>query len=409
MDLQARQFCKLINSILHSSQNITLNDEVDWTQLARLAKEHNLLPIFMEEAVKYPAYVSHPEYGKVMQETMHTVAKQVQRTHAFLELYRSFVENRLYPIVIKGLICRQLYGDLCDHRPSGDEDILIQLAEYDKAKEILINNGYVTEFEEETEAQLEQLQEISFISPETGLHIELHLNIMGRENDARTRMTDYFADVFDNYREVEIEGVVVRTMTHQTHLFYLILHAFKHFTGGGFGIRQMLDILLYQEKYGAEIDLNKLHEELVEFKADALWNDLIHIGNLYLGFELKAFQDPNCPEELLEDMFQCGTFGNKTQAEIAAARMTTIATGDYLKKESGNSFVILLRTIFPSRAFLMNQFPYLEEKPWLLPVEWVKRWGRFLKRSRKNENNLAVESMKISQRRMKLLKKYGVV
>lgn len=409
MDSLALQFCNLIKSILHPSKNITLNDEVDWTHLVGLAKEHNLLPIFLEEAVKYPAYVSRPEYVSEMQKTMQTVAMQVQHTHAFLKLYSSFVENGLHPIVMKGLICRQLYGDLCDHRPSGDEDILIRLTEYDKAKQILIANGYETDFVEETQAQLEQLQEISFRNPETGLHIELHLNIMGRENDARSRMTDCFADVFDNYREVEVDGVKVRTMTHQTHLFYLILHAFKHFTGGGFGIRQMLDILLYQEKYGAEIDLSKLHDELVEFKADVFWNDLIHIGNMFLGFELDVLQEPNCPEELLEDMLECGAFGNKTQAEIAAARMTTIATGDYLKKETGNSFTILFRTIFPSRAFLMNQFPYLEEKPWLLPVEWVKRWGRFLKRSRKNENNLAVESMKISQRRMKLMKKYGLV
>ena len=38
--------------------------------------------------------------------------------------------------MMKGLICRQLYGEYCDHRPSGDEDILIRKAEYKQVQQI---------------------------------------------------------------------------------------------------------------------------------------------------------------------------------------------------------------------------------------------------------------------------------
>ncbi len=409
MDYQTITFCKLIENVIHPNKENNLMDNVDWAYMIRLAKEHNLLPILMEEAVKHPLYVARPEYKKEMNEALASVASQTKRTISFLKLYQSFIDAELHPIVMKGLICRELYGKFCDHRPSGDEDLWVLPAEFWKAKDILTANGYMSEFESVTCAQLEQIQEITFTHPEEKLCIELHLNPMGRETDARSHMSDYFKGVFDKSREVEIKGVWIRTLSHQEHLLYLIFHAFRHFTGGGVGIRQMLDILLYQEQYGDEIDLIQLHERLKMFRCDAFWTDLIHLGNTYFGFKLPILQEPNCPQELFLDMIQCGTFGNKTKAERAASAATKLAVGNYLKKKKSNSIKMIWKALFPSKALLLNQFPYLEEKPWLVPVEWAKRWGRFIKRGRSNNGNLAIESVKISQRRMKLLKKYDLV
>lgn len=409
MDYQVEFFCELIKNIIQDNKEIYLQGEVDWPYLVQLAKEHNLLALFVEGASKHYSFISRPEYEKEMNESIAIVSAQVRRTSAFLKLYEAFVEVGLHPIVMKGLICRELYGTLGDHRPSGDEDILICPSEYEQAKSILTTNGYISEIEKESESQIERLQEVSFIHPKERLHIELHLNPMGRETEDRARMSDYFINVFENYREIEIQGVPVRTMNHQDHLTFLILHAFKHFTLGGFGIRQMLDILLYQRQFGEEIDYEQLDKTLYEFKASAFWNDMIHIGNLYLGFEFSAMREPNCPDELLDDMVQCGAFGNKSQAEVTAGRATMRASANYLNNKSSNMFVVVWRSIFPSKVYMLDQAPYLLKKRWLLPIAWVRRWGRFVQRSIGNDDNLVVESMKISQRRMKVLKKYDLV
>lgn len=409
MDFQIKKFCELVKNIIYPNEECQLQGEVDWSYLVQLAKEHNLLALFVEGASKHYSFISRPEYEKEMNESIAIVSAQVRRTSAFLKLYEAFVEADLHPIVMKGLICRELYGTLGDHRPSGDEDILIRPSEYEQAKSILIANGYISEIEKESESQIDRLQEVSFIHPKERLHIELHLNPMGRETEDRARMSDYFANVFENYREVEIQGVPVRTMNHQDHLTFLILHAFKHFTLGGFGIRQMLDILLYQQQYGEEIDFKQLDKTLCEFKASAFWSDMIHIGNQYLGFELTAMYEPNCPDELLDDMVQSGAFGNKSQAEITAGRATMRASANYLKNKSSNMFVVVWRSIFPSKVYMLDQAPYLLKKPWLLPFAWFRRWCRFVNRSKGANANLTVESMKISQRRMKVLKKYDLV
>ena len=409
MDFEKQFFCKLIKDLIHPNADENMQGDVDWSYLVQMSKEHNLLALFLEGASKYYSYISRPEYEQEMKQSLGVVASQVRRTTAFLQLYESFINAGIHPIVMKGLICRELYGNLADHRPSGDEDILIRPCEYEQAKRVLIENGYVSELNAEAEALIERLQEISFIHPKNRLHIELHLNPMGRENDNRARMSDCFVNVFEEYREVEIQDVLVRTMNHQDHLLFLILHAFKHFTLGGFGIRQLLDILLYQQQYGSEIDLESLNGTLQEFKAASFWADLISIGNTYFGFELKILQEPNCPEELLEDMIQCGAFGNKTQAEVAAGRATMRASSNFLKDKSSNMFVVIWCSIFPSRVYMLDQAPYLLKKPWLLPIAWIRRWGRFVGKSRNNDGNLATQSLKISQRRMKMLKKYDLV
>lgn len=58
---------------------------------------------------------------------------------------------------------------------------------------------------------------------------------------------------------------------------------------------------------------------------------------------------------------------------------------------------------------MINQNPEIIEKPWLLPVCWIRRWGRFLLHNKENGGGLAGESIRISQRRIDLLKKYGVI
>ena len=409
MNYKVEFFCALIENIIHHNKRNHYYGEMDWSYLVQLAKEHNLLALFVEGASKHYSFISRPEYEKEMNESIAIVSAQVRRTSVFLKLYRDFVAANLHPIVMKGLICRELYGTLSDHRPSGDEDILIRPSEYELAKRILIENGYVSEIEKETESQLNRLQEVSFIHPKERLHIELHLNTMGRETEDRARMSDHFINVFENYREVDIQGVPVRTMNYQDHLTFLILHAFKHFTLGGFGIRQMLDILLYQQQFGNEIDFIQLEQTLCEFKAVEFWNDMIHIGNQYLGFKLSAMREPNCPDDLLDDMLRSGVFGNKSQAEIIAGRATMRATANYLNNKSSNMLVVVWRSIFPSKLYMLDQAPYLLKKTWLLPFAWFKRWCTFIKKSKESDANLTVESMKISHRRMKVLKKYDLM
>lgn len=66
MDCQITNFCNLIKNIIHSDEVCHLEGEVDWTYMVQVAKEHNLLPIFLEGAIKQYSYIARPEYEKEM-------------------------------------------------------------------------------------------------------------------------------------------------------------------------------------------------------------------------------------------------------------------------------------------------------------------------------------------------------
>lgn len=406
MDRSEQLFLSVLDSVIHHKPLPEIREVSDWEGVFALARRHNLLALVFEAAAELPETAELPEYGICLQETMSTVASQAQRTAAFLELYRAFSEAGLAPLVMKGIVCRELYGEYRDHRPSGDEDLLVEKQDFERARAVLEEQRYVPEMESVTERQKEDLQEVGFYGPDAGLYIELHLNPIGHENEFRVQLEECFRDVFRNSRELTVDGLTMRTMGHDDHFLYLILHAFKHLAGEGFGIRQVLDVLLYYEKYGREIDGDRLDAMLARTEAKRFFADLVEIGNRYLGFDLGTRGRTKCPEELLEELMRNGIFGMDTQAQRTAGQMIGAAVAAGKRSGAGGTF---LRTVFPSRRQLLNMHPELAERPWLLPVRWAQRWGRFMAHSRQNDGNLAKESMEIGKRRIRLLKKYGIL
>lgn len=406
LNTQTSNFLALLGRLVNPEAAGSLSAPMDWTEIFRLAGEHNVSALIFDAASELPEFLACPAYSSYMAEAMGQVVYQARQTDAFLELYRAFSENGLYPIVMKGIVCRQLYGEYCDHRPSGDEDILIRKEDYELTERILREQGYFHKHSQITLKELEELQEVTFFNAETQLVIELHVNPIGHENQLRYQMNDLFKGVFENQQEIKVNGTILHTMNHTEHFLFLVLHAFKHMMVSGFGIRQVLDILLYLKQFGEKLDREYIQTALEAVGAAEFLTDLICIGNQYLAFSLPVFGKPNCPEELLDDIIHSGAFGNGTQAQRTAVHMTSAAISP--SKHCGKAAVLWL-AIFPNRAQLLSQHPELQEKPWLLPTRWVQRWGRFLRHSRENDGSLMKESMKISQCRMELLRKYKVI
>ena len=249
-------------------------------------------------------------------------------------------------------------------------------------------------------------QEITFEDGQGELHIEVHTNPMGQETGIRRQMNRYFTEVFQKKISVQIENTEIWTMEPTDHLLFLILHAFKHFMAGGLGIRQVLDICLFCKRYQEEINWEYISDSLENVEGEKFFTDMLYIGNKYLGFDFKIHRERNCPDDLLEDMLTGGVFGNTTQTERTACSMTFAAVDSREKYSTARAVV---RAIFPTMRFMRERNPELVEKPWLLPIFWMKRWGRFIRYNKENGGGLARESIRTSQKRIELLKKYGLI
>ncbi|MCD8074213.1 MAG: nucleotidyltransferase family protein [Lachnospiraceae bacterium] len=418
-----KAFLTILRDALHPGNDTDLGydcelDITDWADVLTTAKMQNLFPFIYDAATAYPSFSAfeeaHPECFPVVTASM---TAQMQKTDAFLSLYKSFLSAGLSPITMKGIICRELYGERADFRPSGDEDILIEKKDYEKAVEILEACGYRKEADPDKEMAV--IQEVTFHSEE--LTVELHLNPFGVDSTTREKMNDWFRDVFRSKEIVKIKGVPVRTMTPTDHLLFLVFHAFKHFTGGGFGIRMMLDILLFAEKYGERIDWEYVDAGLADVGATGFLADLVEIGDRYLGFtQIQRYNsvcrlETVCPDELLEDMFRRGTFGNSSNADRTAGRIVADTvqkgkSGKTGKNGSESKLKSYFRLLFPSWKTWCAWRPYLKDRPWMVVCEWFWRIGRYIRGETSSSNMTDLDkSYKIAEERMILLGKYGVL
>jgi hypothetical protein len=401
MDIQVWNFIKVLETAVH--EDIKELTEPNWNKLYGYAIQHSLLPIFYEGCNKYHEFLAAPEEikNRMLLTSHQMITWQAKKTEIFLRTYEKLAVAGLKPLVLKGLICRSTYKELRDHRTSGDEDILIKIGEFEQCREILTGAGYIMENIHVTDKLLEKAHHISFFHPNQGLKIEVHISILGYDNNYRAKLNNYFLDVFDKCISIEIDGHWIYTLNHTAHYMFLFFHYVKHFTGSGVGIRQMLDIYMYDKLYHDEIDWNLIEDSIMEISAGSLYADLVNIGNKLMGFTIMTNLNGYNMEVLLTDTMASGAYGNITREQSFSNRFT----------ESALNYggIHIFKIIFPKAEILKVGYPILIDKSYLLPFIWVKRWIRFIIRRGPFGRKLIKNSLTIGKQRLRLLKDYCII
>lgn len=383
-----------------------------WQALYRIASLHHVLPMIYESTIHSPAAqkADRKFFINARNQTFQTVMIQATKTAAFLHLLSELVTAGATPIVVKGILCRELYPNP-DYRISGDEDILIPEEQADLCHRVMLNCGmYLSDPEQDM-----RKFEISYRQKGSPLHIELHKQLFQPQSDSYGDLNRFFENAHSKIRTPVIQGAFVPTMCHTDHLFYLICHAFKHFLHSGFGIRQVCDICLYANAFGSEVNWLQIRKQCEEIHADLFAAALFRIGEKYLTFQPEEACYPEKWHELpvdesmmLDDLLDSGVFGDSSLSRKHSSNMTLQAVSTRKQgKISGN---YALKTIFPPAKDLTGRYPYLQEKPYLLPVAWVDRILKYSKETAAGSTgNNAWESLAIGNKRIELLKIYGIL
>ena len=277
MDATTSTFLAILKAAL-SNGKAELNREIspeEWQRLFHLANIHSLLPMFYEAVYSSASLQKNlPFLAMGKHQAMQQVVTQTMRTNAFLELNQRFHAAGLRPLVVKGIICRNLYPHP-DHRPSSDEDVLIPPDRFGDYHRILLEYGMQPQ---NGPAQLSAAYEVPYRKDGSVLYIELHKHLFPPESEAYGHLNRYFEGVFDRAVTEQIQGHSVCTLCCTDHLFYLICHAFKHFLHSGFGIRQVCDIILYANQYGSQVDWMQILDNCRALHAEKFAAALFRIG-----------------------------------------------------------------------------------------------------------------------------------
>ena len=407
-------FLKLFTSSVRQTQWNTddlMLENNDWSRLLTLSAFHQVIPLLYEAVCKTEPFLAHPPAvaGMWKRETVLAVARQTRMTDEFLRLYREMCSCGLEPLVLKGLVCRNLYPKP-DYRMSSDEDLLIPKEDFWKMDRFLCERGfYKNESDESLKAQMSTLHEVGYHNPKTGLYLEIHLTLFSEESGAYGHLNGLFKDLHNDRVAVEVGEQTIWTLGYTEHMLFLLCHSVKHFLHSGFGVRQLMDMVLFAETYGSQIDWKKL---IRICKKNHMYVFLIHLFDLgvhYFGFDPKKACWPvegarldgtRNAEDLLHDLLAGGIYGSSTEERRHSSNITLAAA--QRKKRKGGVFAAL----FPEPSYMMKKYPYVKKHPWALPAAWIRRIADHMKENNYVNNRKIVET---GYGRVKLLKKYGII
>lgn len=403
------EFLKILESFMHGKTYHLPEAFTQIEELYQMAGIHKMTAAVYEQ-IRGEALLQQPEYTNLARSfkgyTMREVVMQMQWADGFLRIYEKMCAQGVRPLVVKGIICRNLY-EKSDYRVSGDEDILVRKEDFAVCDAILVAEGFQRE-----EPDTENLpQEIPYINPQNGVYIEMHFDLFAEESGAYGHLNKEFEDAYATCIAEDIQGRTVWTLHPTLHLFYLICHSLKHFLHGGFGIRQVCDMVMMAEHYGEQIDWDYIYGRLQELRMEVFWNGLVEIGREYLGFSYEKAHYPaslqkmhvNC-DHLLLDLLDSGIYGDST-AERKHSSNITLAAAESGKKDTVAS---MKASLFPGKDYMKRGYPWLERYPWLLPVAWGMRIVGYLKNKRKNSKE-EPSGVEIGMNRVELLREYDII
>lgn len=372
----------------------------NWDEIYSLASLHNLVPVVYDAARELPEFSDAPVSlrEKFRQTTIYQSSTQFLRTEMLFSVYDAFLENGLKPLLLKGLICRNLYKSP-DLRVSCDEDLWIQKEDLEKYDNLLKGLGYQPDLEDLKE-KLDEVQELTYSNGT--LSLEMHINPFGTENELRVRMNRLFDHSYEKSVRMEIQGHTIYTLNATEHFLFLFTHLFKHFLLGGVGIRQILDQLLFLETYRSEIDFERINDGISELHGQTFYAAILNLGVKYLGFT--AIAAPPLTKELeplIDDLIESGCFGNHSKAQhYSAAYILAESTQEDTKRPG------IITLLFPPASRIYYSYPFLIRRPWLLPAAWFLRFIKFGKELMRSDKTLVNDSIRRGKKRISLIKKY---
>ena len=241
-------------------------------------------------------------------------------------------------------------------RQMSDNDILFDETMQRQVYEFMIGSGYEA-------VTYQQGKDDEYVKKPL-YNIEMHRALFG--NALYPELAEYFRDVKQRLIKDE-QNRFGYHFSREDFYIYMVTHAYKHFIHGGVGIRNLLDVYVYDSKYGAEMDWEYLGRELGKLGA---WEFDLSCRSL----SKKLFADPDAHREysqeelaVLDNFFSSGTFGTEQQA---MEKRLKALSGD---GKSGGKLRYVMQRLFPKLELLKERYFILYKHPWLAPVFYVIR------------------------------------
>jgi putative nucleotidyltransferase-like protein len=202
-----------------------LHPDFHWDSLIRLALRHRVLPLVYRSMQAIGANLAPPSVWADLQHHFHANAQRnLLLGGTLLRLLRLLARHDISAIPYKGPVLAMVaYGNLA-LRQFGDLDILVRQQDVERAKDLLLAQGYRWWEQRPITLLPRQRKVYELISADSQVLVELHWAV--------TSSTFYFpldpARLWERLETVVLLGLPVRTLTPESLLLILCVHGAKH-------------------------------------------------------------------------------------------------------------------------------------------------------------------------------------
>ena len=331
---------------------------MDWDALLALAQIHGVTGIVGYMGRTYPLCPDPQRKSAFRNLCMGTIALFARRFSLAQVLIQQLEQAGIDHILMKGYVLRD-YFPVPELRTFTDIDLVIRPEDRRKSHELMLTLGFTAKDDWEPVFSYHRGSE----------YYEIHTRIMEIDVSEKADYRGYFDRAWDHARPVSDHSF---RFTPEFHFLYLLTHIAKHIHGSGAGIRMYLDVAAFIQHH-RDMDWRWVKDQLKELKLYTFARVVLCAVEHWFGIKCPMAIAPVSEETLdafTEFTLEAGVFGHYN-------RNSALAQMKYEEESRpADRAKLLMRMAFPRAETIQSRYTYLQDKPWLLPVAWVHRFGK---------------------------------
>ena len=358
MDREKQYFIQLLRAFANDALPPSAPDGLDWRTLIKLSEEQSLGGIvgYAAGQLKGDAAPDNDIKKQLRDMFLFTLKTFTQKKFAADVLMNHFEEAGIPRIYFKGYIVRDYYP-IPELRSFCDIDFVVRDEDVERTETLMNSLGYTAGSREND----------VYCYKKPGEYYEIHTTILQNELNNNAEYCKYFRNMWDN--TVSLGGHAYK-FRDEYHLIYLLVHLGKHLAYVGAGVRMFLDVALYLKGCG-QFDWDFFWEELDKLSLRTFACRVLYMCKVWFDTEIPEAVPPMGDTDVkrfADHVLGSGTFGSYRDKVNNQIRFS-------MKNENDNSgkFRLVMQTLFPPYASMRKTHPFVDGKPYLLPVGWAVR------------------------------------
>jgi hypothetical protein len=223
----------------------------DWNYFYSLAKAHGVAALVYHnfEKLNFLQYIPKEVTVSLRTSLMASLSRNIRNTEAMIEVLKLLNPENIKTVLLKGLALElSVYGN-AGLRQMTDVDVLVTRKNCMKAREILMNHGFIS-LPVKSVFHKPIMADIGKHLPsliKEGFSFELHHELFGTGKNILTEM------LYESSYETEIKTEKTFIPKAQIFFLYLVKHLYLHEMNNESQLRLYADLVILIEKYRDEI------------------------------------------------------------------------------------------------------------------------------------------------------------